>query len=320
MVQDMRQANSKYAYGTFLFRDGGYLPGVLLIAHKLRENRTRNAQLICCHTNDIEQYILGIVSSMYDAVQPVDYVRFGRKRVGRQSPVPYMFTRFRFLQLVRPYFDRQVDKVLVLDADMLPLTTFDSLFDLNAPAGVINEARGNVKGSLLTNERLDRWEWHERYEPCCKHGNIIPKEVTDRPFLQPASNMGINGGLMLLSPSETDFESFSDWCRQHEDIINEMPWPDMQAITAYYSGKWTSIDAKYLGLYGYPNTRSLHGIHFIGPKPWQWKAKGFAYRLQNYQDYRLWAEEYLKMCARRPGLLKHRQLLALKQSIEAVMS
>lgn len=228
-----------------------------------------------------------------------------------------MFTRFRFLQLT------QIDKVLVLDADMLPLASFDNLFELNAPAGVLNESKDNMKGSNQTTEKLEKWEWHDKYEPLFGHGKVIPNEITDRPILQPEQEvLGINGGLMLLKPSTTDFETFSKWCEQPENAvtIGKMPWPDMQAITAFYSGKWTNIDAKYLGLYGYPNISSLKGIHFIGPKPWQWRAKGFAYRLNKYPDYKLWAEEYLKMCSQRPELLKYKQLANLKQQIEAVIA
>lgn len=307
------QNNSKNAYGTFLFKDGGYLPGILLIAHKLREISDRDTKLICLHTNDVEQSMLEAIATIYDDVQSVEYLRFGKNRVGRQTPLPFMFTRFRFLQT------KQIDKVLVFDADMLPLANYDGLFELDAPAGVINESKENMKGDNHSTDKLDKWEWHDKYEPLYGQGKRLPKDITDKPILQPEINMGINGGLMLLQPSDADFEAFSSWCRQPDNqaAIEKMPWPDMQAITAFYSGKWTNIDAKYLGLYGYPNISSLNGIHFIGPKPWQWRAKGFAYRLNNYPDYKLWADEYLKMCEQRPELLKYKQLANLKQQIEA---
>lgn len=309
----MTQLTPSNAYGTFLIKDGGYLPGILLIAHKLRETSGKGVKLICCHTSDIENYIIEVISSIYDVVQPVEYLRFGQNRVGRQTPLPFMFTRFRFLQLA------QIEKVLVFDADMLPIASFDDLFELNTPAGVLNESKDSMKGSQQTTAKLEKWEWHDLYEPLYGHGKVIPKEITDRPLLQPELNMGINGGLMLLKPSDTDFEAFAKWCLrpENEAAIEKMPWPDMQAITAFYSGKWTNIDARYLGLYGYPNIKSLNGIHFIGPKPWQWRTKGFVYRINKHPDYKLWAEEYLKMCTNRPELLKLKQLRLLKQKIEA---
>src|SRR5438270_160833 len=112
------QNRSKCAYGTFLFRNGGYLPGVLLVAHKIRELNPKGAKIICCYTNDIDKYKLDVISLLYDYVQPVDYLQFGRSRIGRQAPLPYMFTRFRFLQLTPPYFAHHLEKVIILDADM----------------------------------------------------------------------------------------------------------------------------------------------------------------------------------------------------------
>jgi glycogenin glucosyltransferase len=313
MAQDKLQKHLDYAYGTFLFKDGGYLPGILLIGHKLRELGNNDIKLVCYYTNDVDSHIVQAIASIYDIVQPVEYLRFGHNRVGRQTPLPFMFTRFRFLQL------KQTDKVLVFDADMLPLASYDGLFELDAPAGVINESKEHMKGDKQSTEKLEKWEWHDRYEPLNGHGKRLPKGITDKPILQPELNMGINGGLMLLHPSDADFKAFSNWCQQPDNqaAIEKMPWPDMQSITAFYSGKWTNIDAKYLGLYGYPNISSLNGIHFIGPKPWQWRAKGFAYRLNNYPDYKLWADEYIKMCEQRPELLKYKQLANLKQQIEA---
>lgn len=317
MGQNKLENSSNYAYGTFLFKDGGYLPGILLIAHKLRQMSNTQIKLVCCHTGDIEDRVLEAISLIYDVVQPVDYLRFGKNRVGRQTPLPFMFTRFRFLQLSKLF-----SKVLVFDADMLPISTYENLFELSTPAGVLNESKDSMKGVQKTDKKLEKWEWHEKYEPQYGHGKVIPKEITDKPLLQPESNMGINGGLMLLKPSETDFDAFAEWCNKPEieTVIEKMSWPDMQAVTAFYSGKWTNIDAKYLGLYGYPNTASLSGIHFIGPKPWQWRAKGFAYRLNKYADYRLWAEEYLKMCDQRPDLLRYKQLANLKEQIETNLS
>lgn len=307
----------KCAYGTFIFKDGGYLPGLLLIAHKLRELDPQGVSLICGYTPDVEPHVVEILSTLYDEVYPIDYLKFGRDRKGRQAPLPYMFTRFRSLQLSEFRFD--IAKILVLDADMLPLSSFVDLFELDTPAGVINEKKAHMKGSVRTDERLERWEWHQRYERLFKHGDRIPKEITDRPLHNPETNMGINGGLMLLAPSSADFEAFTKWCQQpkHAAIIDQMQWPDMQAITAFYSGRWTSIDASYLGLYGYPNVKSLKGIHFIGPKPWQWRTKGFTYRLNKYPDYRLWADEFIKMCTAQPELLRYKPLLALKKAIEA---
>jgi len=302
----------KNAYGTFIFKDGGYLPGLLMVAYSTRKNQMDNSRLVCLYTPDVCRVVTDLLKLLYDDVIPVEYLKFGRDRKGRQSPLPSMFTRFRFLEMTR------FEKILVLDADMMPLKNYDSIFELEAPAGVINESKDHMKGSLKTSHKLKEWEWHTIYKNTALPGQPIKKAITDKPLKQPKDNMGINGGLMLLQPSVEDFKAFIKWCSQPNtsDTIDEMEWPDMQAITAYYSGKWMSIDAKYLGLYGYPNIASLSGIHFIGPKPWQHKHKNFEYRIKMYPDYRLWAEEYVKMCNEIPELLKYRPLESIYEKIK----
>ncbi|MBP7837431.1 hypothetical protein KA021_01875 [Candidatus Saccharibacteria bacterium] len=309
------------AYGTFLFRDGGYLPGLLMVAYQLKRLGLNGARLVCCYTPDIDQGVVDLLRLMYDDVWPVEYLAFGRKRKGRQAPLTSMFTRFRLLQGLPEKDEKTFEKMLIFDADMLPIKSYDSLFDLQCPAGVINESKDHMKADYRYSQTAKEWEWHEKYNDICPHGSKIPKSITDRPMQAPEENMGINGGLMMLRPSQENFKAFESWCldKDNRRAIDAMDWPDMQSITAFYSGQWTSIDAKYLGLYGYPNIQSLSGVHFIGPKPWQRNLKGFEYRINKYPDYRLWAEEYIKMCEDMPEILGYKPLENLKQSIQAIL-
>ena len=309
------------AYGTFLFRDGGYLPGLLMVAYQLKRLGLNGARLVCCYTPDIDQGVVDLLRLMYDDVWPVEYLAFGRKRKGRQAPLTSMFTRFRLLQGLPEKDEKTFEKMLIFDADMLPIKSYDSLFDLQCPAGVINESKDHMKTGDRYSQTAKEWECHEKYNDICPHGSKIPKSITDRPMQSPEENMGINGGLMMLRPSQENFKAFESWCldKDNQRAIDAMDWPDMQSITAFYSGQWTSIDAKYLGLYGYPSIQSLSGVHFIGPKPWQRNAKGFEYRINKYPDYRLWAEEYLKMCDDLPEILGYKPLENLKQSIHEIL-
>lgn len=303
------------AYGTFIFRDSGYLPGILLVGYKLSQMKSLDTKLICFHTEDIDISAIESIKTIYDLVIKVDYLRFGKARKGRQQPLPDMMTRFQFLNPNNYGGGNVPDKILILDSDMLPINSFQELFKLNTPSGVINESKDHMKGLIKTDQLITRWEWHEQYEDTCRQGLTMPSSITDRPAEDPENNMGINGGLMMLKPSSIDFNDFMDWLKLNENLVNRMSWPDMQSITAFYSGKWVGIDAKFLGLYSYPNIKSLSGIHFIGPKPWQWRRKGFEYRLNNYPDYRLWANEFLKMCKQRPDLLKSKRIKNLKNAI-----
>ncbi len=122
------------AYGTFIFRDSGYLPGILLTGHKLSQMKSPDTRLICLYTDDIDASTVSAISSIYDEVIKVDYLKFGRNRVGRQQPLPFMMTRFQFLNPDN-YQGDVPDKIIVLDSDMLPVKPFEDIFKLNPPGG-----------------------------------------------------------------------------------------------------------------------------------------------------------------------------------------
>jgi alpha-N-acetylglucosamine transferase len=161
----MMNLSIKNAYGTFIFKDGGYLPGLLMVAYRLRKLGTK-AKIICCYTEDIPKKVIDTLSLFYDELILVDYLKVGRKRTGRQAPLPWMFTRFRLLGL------NNIEKLIILDADMLPINSFDPLFELDSPAGVINESKDKVIGCLKTNQKIESWEWHEHY------GLIAPPPIS----------------------------------------------------------------------------------------------------------------------------------------------
>ncbi|HMS32135.1 MAG TPA: hypothetical protein PKA29_02560 [Candidatus Saccharibacteria bacterium] len=152
----MKSLSTKNAYGTFIFKDGGYLPGLLMVAYRLRKLKTE-ARIICCYTSDIPKNVTNALSLFYDQLIAVDHLKVGRKRSGRQAPLPWMFTRFRLLGL------SGIDKLIIMDADMLPFNSYDSIFELDSPAGVINESKDKVIGSLKTNQKIESWEWHQNY-------------------------------------------------------------------------------------------------------------------------------------------------------------
>lgn len=119
-----------------------------MVAYQLKRLGLNGARLVCCYTPDIDQGVVDLLRLMYDDVWPVEYLAFGRKRKGRQAPLTSMFTRFRLLQGLPEKDEKTFEKMLIFDADMLPIKSYDSLFDLQCPAGVINESKDHMEGRL----------------------------------------------------------------------------------------------------------------------------------------------------------------------------
>lgn len=312
------------AFVTLLMINDSYLPGCLLAAHALRSQET-TADLVCLVTPDITPAARDALLSIYDRIITVDEVNPPREQTGARQALPRMLTRFHALRLGSDGdLGCNYERVVLLDADLLPLRDFDSLWELDAPAGVINERRDHMveldeAGRIVPRDASAPTpsRWHEVYGSVCPHGTPIPKEITDRVGADP-TNFGINGALFLLEPSLAEFDAFMAWIAEPErdELVRSLwPWPDMQAATLFWSGRWTSIDVSYAVLYGYPSLEFARGLHFAGVKPWSWRKKGFARRIERFADYRLWATTYQQFLRSTPELRDLRRLHLLDDEI-----
>lgn len=315
---------SRRAYVTFLMFSDSYLPGCLMTAYGLRRQRTR-ARLVCMVTADVTAGAREALRALYDDVVPVDELNPPRDEQGSRQFVPRVFTRFNALRLGPDGgLARDYRKVVLLDADLLPLRDYDDLWELPAPAGLINERRDHVveldaDGCIVQPEGPS--VWHRVYGSVCPHGAPIPREITDRVGTD-HTNRGINGSLFVFEPSAAEYEAFRSWIASPgiADLVRRhWRWPDMQAATLYWSGRWTSIDVSYSVLYAYPSVESARGLHFAGVKPWAWREDGFARRLQRFPDYRLWSTLYREMLARYPELRALRRVSLLDERTAAAL-
>ena len=158
------------------------------------------------------RYALGLV---YDHVVDVDKLYVPHKRRQARQDRPYMFTRMNALRLgADGDLGCAYEKMVVLDADVLPLKHYAHLFTLPSPAGILNEDKSHFvetdeAGRYVIPESVDQtgtWKWHRLYDDVCPHGAPIPAEITDRIAKDPL-NLGINGGLFVFEPSMDEYRS-----------------------------------------------------------------------------------------------------------------
>jgi len=282
-------------------RNDSYIPGALVLAYALKMQS--NTDRICLVTNAVTEPSRELLKAMYDRVIPVPEVKIkSALNSGRQDRAS-LLTRFNALRLGPDGgLCAGYDKILLLDADVLPLGGYDGLFDLPAPAGIIMEDKsayletGEDGGVLREADAEGRWLWHRRYEPVCAHGQPIPAYITDRPITD-HGNMGVNSGLWLLNPSMAEYDALMEYLQRPEiyRIVTEFfPWPEMQLGTAFWSGRWTNIDARYCSIGGYPRLEVLYGTHFAGLKPWQ-VNNGSAGHYAKFSDFGMWYQFFEAM-------------------------
>jgi glycogenin glucosyltransferase len=318
---------ARYAFVSFLMRNDSYLPGALVVGYALRKQGTR-ADRVCLVTEKVSHAARAALGRVFDHVVGVEEVYVPHKRRQERQDRPYMFTRMNALRLGEDGdLGFAYEKVVVLDADVLPFKHYDHLFMLDAPAGILNEHRSHFvetddQGQYVIPREVETtgtWKWHRLYGDVCPHGSPIPQEITDRVAEDPL-NLGINGGLFVLAPSMGEFRAIMADVRRPETLhmVGDLfDWPEMQYLTLRWSGQWTNVDLRFAGLNGYPTLSVLYGTHFGGLKPWQFKRETAIRRWGRYPDFQAWFEAYLKMVGEAyPALHKVRRLRRLLENIQ----
>jgi len=316
---------SKNAYVTFLMRNDSFLPGALVMAYGLRVQNIKD-DLVCLVTKDITENARTALTILFDKVIDIEELYFEHKKRHERQDRPFLFTRFNALRLGKDGdLDCNYEKIVVIDSDIVPLTNYQDLLNLNAPAGIINESKDYVMEfdedlQYVLSDRSE-WKWHKIYNPVCPHGSSIPKEITDR-VKTDSSNMGVNACLWVLKPNMDDFEGIMKSTSDPENyrlLSEEFNWPEMQYATMYYSGRWTNIDLKYASFKGYPNIESIYGTHFSGVKPWNFKKEKTLSKFKRYEDYKMWYNLYFAMLKQYPKLTEINKLKRLATNIERLL-
>lgn len=316
---------SKNAFVTFIIRNDSYLPGALVFAYALKLQQTQN-DLICIVSENISVQAQQSLKVVYDDVIVIDEVYVPHERRHERQDRPFLFSRFNAFRL-GPDGDlgKDYDKIIIADCDHLPLWDFDSLFDLPAPAGIINEKKEycleykDGKYIIPDTVAIDgTWRWHQIYKDV-PHGTLIPKEVTDRIHTDKL-NLGVNTSVCLFKPTMTLYKSIMDDLanRDIQDEISLYDWPEMQYITVKLSGTWTNVDLRYSSFNGYPKIDVLKGIHFAGLKPWSIKNKSVK-SFGKFEDYQLWNYTFVKMVRENEQLMSHKKLMRMCEFLENML-
>ena len=318
----------KTAFVTFLMLNDNYLPGCLVLAGGLRRQGAQ-VPLIVLVTEEISPGARAALGELYDHVVEVERIYTPHTRRQERQDRPYYFTRIQALRL-GPDGDLgfDLDRVVVIDADVLPLCNYNNLLQLEAPAGVLNERRSHFAETddsgryvIPPEAAQGRWIWHEIYAECL-HGERVPRYISDRPAEDP-TNMGFNGSLFVMKPSIADYRGILDDLQRPEiqRLVGDLfDWPDMQYLTIRWSGLWRNIDVRYSALNGYPDLSVLYGTHFAGFKPWYFQRKRAMERYVRYADFQLWFQRYDELFAEYPALQRNGKLKRLLTDVQAVRS
>ncbi len=314
--------SGRYAYVTFIIRNDSFLPGALVFAFALRRQNTPH-DLLCIVSSNVRAKSIQALRVLFDDVLVLDELYVKHEHRQERQDRPFLFSRFHALRLgADGDLGKAYEKVLVCDADVLPLRDYDRLFSVPAPAGILNEKKSYCMeyedGAYIIPDSVyedGTWKWHRIYRDY-PMGSKIPYSITDR-VLDDANNMGINAALYLFEPSMSLFESILSDTEEEKTQrrIASLPWPEMQYITAKLSGMWHNLDLRYASFNGYPMIDVLYGIHYAGIKPWQMRHRSVRH-FSKFEDYRLWHSVFLELTTAYPDTLISPKVRKLRNQIQ----
>lgn len=312
---------SKYAYVTFVMRNDSFIPGALVFAYALRKQKTPY-DLVCIVSEGVTEHGKKALEAIYTHVVKIKEVYVAHNERHERQDRPYLFTRFNAFLLGKDGgYGLNYEKIVLADADILPIANYDDLFELPTPAGIINEFKEHCvqyeNGVYIKPKSIElneTWVWHDVYGDV-PHGTLIPRYITNR-VIADSNNKGILAALWVLKPSKETYDSIiTDTLNPNMTrYIANFKWPEMQYLTYKFSGLWHNVDLKYASFNGYPTLDILYGTHYAGLKPWNMKNKSVQV-FGRFDDYTLWYETFMHMIDDFPQLLKFRKLSRLHNQV-----
>ena len=93
-----RFQTGRIAHASFLVRNGSYVPGALMFAYALRQQKTK-ADLVCLVTDDVPVYARAPFELLFDHVVNVDRMMVSHPLRDRRTDRPFLFARLNALRL-----------------------------------------------------------------------------------------------------------------------------------------------------------------------------------------------------------------------------
>lgn len=265
---------SKYCYTAILYGNNEYFLGALMLGFTLHKTKSLHDKLLMV-TPDVPDNQRNILKDFF-IIKEVPYIYANDKNFMEENTrFREVFTKLHLFKLT------EYKKIIILDLDMFIVHNIDHLFELSAPAAKYRDRRIKIKtGQKIPNNLIK-----------INNGKVVN---------------GINAGLMLLEPSEKEFNEIF---KELETILPyKLKSPEQDYLSYRYRNIWTNIDAKYNCQFTikeemYPTNYTIHDIYNLHYSwilnPWELvninKDKVMTILVNTERDityYTLWVNHY----------------------------
>jgi hypothetical protein len=272
---------NEFAIVNLLFKSELYLIGSCISGYIHQQYRKKYGlkfdiillvdEIIYKYKNHLENF--------FDKIILIDIIpiKLSQKYIN-MIPEKYTKTMDIFTTKLNIFKLHQYKKVLFLDIDIIPVNkNFYNIFTYNTPATTINNINNNNTKNIISKNDV--------YTNSINISNL---------------NYTINGGVILISPTENDFENIIKFMHEQEGTDGYTSFassgPDETIILNYYllnkNMKWTNIDKNYSIIPWEKDYKkyfeSAYSINYLSNiKPWNkplfmmWKEEFIFYLLVN---------------------------------------
>ncbi|KXT06941.1 hypothetical protein AC578_7101 [Pseudocercospora eumusae] len=270
-----------------LITRASYLPGLVLLLHSLYQHGSKHP-IIVQYTDSLPEdciKALGQLKQLYPLCRPqkVDPIAIpdGLKPVA--SRFADTLTKLRVFEpiegerLAALGFDRSLEQLCFLDADILIRRNLDDVFDIRRPGpdwiAVHPACSCNADGDPLAPSH-----WVPENCPCTplKH-----PEALDAPIIEPKTEAQkdtysfMNSGVFVLTPSKELWERMEHF-RLTDPRVQTFRYPDQNFLDTFFKDKWIPIGWQYNAMktirYWHPalwRDEEVRCLHYVVDKPWE---------------------------------------------------
>ncbi|CAO3642111.1 unnamed protein product [Cunninghamella echinulata] len=273
---------AKCAWVTIITAGTGYVKGVLTLQYVLTRVLKSTYPLLVLYTSDISPKLLELLSTLGVLLKKVEAIH-------PTGNIHYFQERFEntWTKLVA-WEQEEYDRLVLLDADMLPLQNMDELMTLSFPqdhwVAAANACTCNPQ--KLKNYPPDWIPANCAYTEKNRNNRSLHKNY-------------FNSGLIVFKPQKSTYIKMIKKLNQVSDL-NIYPFPDQDFLNEEFESQWTELPYTYNALktmvFGHSdvwNINEIKNLHYILVKPWNADLnKKTKERADYYPLYQLWMDKY----------------------------
>jgi alpha-N-acetylglucosamine transferase len=249
------------AWATLLTQPG-YLPGVRTLRASLERSGSAYPLLVMV-TDGIDAESRRLLEDDGCLLRPVAPLR-------PASGLAESYANARFAEVwtkLEAWRLTELERVIVLDADMLVRQNMDELFELELAPGTIAACHACRCNPNRIASYPASWTPENCFYTYCRGAEHTSELAEVDNYL--------NGGFLVVTPDEAVFDDMVARLRELDDL-SRFPFAEQDFLNDLYRDRWTPLPYVYNALKTLPfqhptvwNEAEVKNIHFIIDKPWE---------------------------------------------------